>query len=197
MANQFDFKDDIVGNILFFTFRTVYPLVSQVLIAPQVILEVPFRNQFLAFKVIEGKQQVPHPKDGTKESDEVFLVVFAFNPRIRQRELLCQFIDHIYIALLILSVFRSIAVVIISELMQQDNTAGLSIAEQRNRSVHPFLQVSEADNVSKRLDGVQNTIGTAEGLNEAMHLQVFVYPESVQGGSIKAGEEHIHHDQQI
>lgn len=30
-----------------------------------------------------------------------------------------------------------------------------------------------------------------------MHLQVLVHPEGVQGGGVKAGEEHIHHDQQI
>ena len=81
--------------------------------------------------------------------------------------------------------------------MQQDNAAGLSVAKQRNGGIHPLLQVAETDDVAEGLDGVQNAVGAAKSLDEPVHLQVLVHPEGVQGGGVKAGEEHIHHDQQI
>ena len=34
-------------------------------------------------------------------------------------------------------------------------------------------------------------------MDQAVHLQILVYPQSVERGGIKAGQEHIDHDKQI
>ena len=81
--------------------------------------------------------------------------------------------------------------------MEQDNTAGFSVAEQRDRRVHALLQVTETDDVAKGFDGIQYPVRAAEGLDETVHFQVFIHPKGVQCGCVKAGKEHIYHDQQI
>ena len=123
--------------------------------------------------------------------------MLPLDPGFSQGELLRQFGDHIHIARLVLPILGGVAVVIIIELVQQDNTSRLLIAKQRNGGIYPLLQVAETDDISKGFDGIEDAVGAAESLNEPVHLQVLVHPESVQGGGIKTGEEHIHHDQQI
>ena len=49
LADQLNFKDDIIGNVLFLAFCTVYPLVPQILVAAQIVLQIPFGDDFLAF----------------------------------------------------------------------------------------------------------------------------------------------------
>ena len=51
--------------------------------------------------------------------------------------------------------------------------------------------------IAKGLDRIQYAVGPAECLNQAMRLQVLVYPESVQSSSIKAGQEHVYDQQQV
>lgn len=170
LADQFNLKNDVVGDVLFLALCTVYPLIPQILIPAQIILQVPLGDQFLPFELIKGQQQVAHPKDGSKEGDKLFLILLPLDPWFRQGELFRQFGDHIHIAWPALPILGGVAVVVIIELVQQDNAPGLSIAKQRNGGIHPLLQVAEADDVAEGLDGVQDAVGTAKGLDEAMHL---------------------------
>ena len=62
-----------------------------------------------------------------------------------------------------------IAVIIVVKLAHQDNAARIFIAEQRNGGVHPLLQVAEADDVAEGLNAVQNSVGSAERLNQTVH----------------------------
>ena len=125
------------------------------------------------------------------------MVLLAFNARFRQRELAGQFLDHIHIARLFLAVGSGIAVVVIPEFAQQHDAAGVFVAKEGDSRIHPLLQVAETDDVAEGLDRIQNTVGAAERLDQAVHFQVLVHPQGVQGGGVEAGEEHIHHDEQI
>ena len=57
------------------------------------------------------------------------------------------------------------------------------------------MEVTEADDVAVGFDGVEDAVGPGEGLKEAVHSEVFVYPEGVEGGCVKAGEKHVYDDQ--
>ena len=84
---------------------------------------------------------------------------------------------------------------IVLETAQQNNTAGAFIAKTGNRTVYSLLQIAETDDIAKRLDGVQDTVRAGKCLDKAVHFEVFVHPQRVQGRSVKAGQEHIDNDQ--
>lgn len=197
LADEFHLKDDVVGDVLLVALGPLQPLVPQILIPAQIVLQIPFLQQFLAGKLIKGGEQVAHAQNGAEQRNKLFLVLLAHNAGFRERELGGQFLDHIHIARLILAVGGGITVVIIPELAQQHNTAGVFVAKQGDGRIHPFLQVAETDDIAEGLDRIQDAVGAAEGLDQPVHFQVFIHPQGVQGGGVKAGEEHIHHDEQI
>ena len=80
---------------------------------------------------------------------------------------------------------------------QQDDASCLLVTEERDGSVHPLLQIAEADNVAEGFNAVQNAVGAAECLDQPVHLQVFIHPEGIESRSVKPGEEHVDHDQKI
>ena len=47
------------------------------------------------------------------------------------------------------------------------------------------------------LDGIQDTIGTRVCLDESVHFQVLVHPQSIQSSCIEAGQEHVDYNQQV
>ena len=89
------------------------------------------------------------------------------------------------------------SVVVILEGLQQHNTGSVLVAKERDGVIHPLLQIAEAYDVAKGLDAVQNTVGPAEGLDQTVHLQILVHPQRIERGGVKAGEEHIDHDQEV
>ena len=104
--------------------------------------------------------------------NEILLILFPLDPGLGQWELLCQFVDHVHIARLVLPILGGVAVVVIIELVQQDDAAGLPVAKQRNSRIHPLLQVAEADDVAEGLDGIQDAVGAAEGLDAVSYTHL-------------------------
>ena len=55
LPNQLDLEDKIIGNILgILIFTPSSPLIPEVLVSSQVILQIPLGNQFMTFEFIEG-----------------------------------------------------------------------------------------------------------------------------------------------
>ena len=108
-----------------------------------------------------------------------------------------QLLDHIYITRHRFAVCRLVAMIIVIELLQQHDTASIGITKHRNRAVHTLLQASKTYYIAERLNRVKNTVGTRKRLYQAVHFQVFVHPQRIHCGRIKACQEHIHDNQQI
>ena len=197
LADKFHLKDDVVGDVLFVALASLQPLVPQILVPAQIVLQIPLLQQFLAGKLIERGEQVAHAQNGAEQRNKLFLVLLAHNAGFRERELGGQFLDHIHIAGLVLAVGGGITIVIIPELAQQHDAAGVFVAKQGDGRIHPLLQIAETDDIAEGLDRIQDAVGAAERLDQPVHFQVFIHPQGVQGGGVKAGEEHIHHDEQI
>ena len=66
----------------------------------------------------------------------------------------------------------------------------IAVAEKFDGLVHLAFQVTEANHLAKTLLLVQHTVGTAEGLQQAMVLHVFVNIECVEFLAVKASKEH-------
>ena len=71
---------------------------------------------------------------------------------------------------------------------------GLGAREKSNGGVDAVLLVPEVEDVAVGLGRVENAVGTGEGLDQAMMLEVLVDVECVEELCVKAGEEHIHDD---
>ena len=56
LPNQFHLEHHIIRDVLFgFIMLLIAPFISQVLIAAQVILQIPFRDQLVALEIIKGR----------------------------------------------------------------------------------------------------------------------------------------------
>ena len=154
-------------------------------------------DQLFPCEIIKRAEKIPHPQHSAEQQDEVTLILFADDGRLREREPLEQLLNHIDVTGLILALFIDIAVVIILEPLEQHYAAGFSVAEERDRVLDALLQTTEAHDIAESLDFVQNTIGAGECLYQAMIFQILVHPEGIQRGRVKAGEEHIDHDQEV
>ena len=198
LTNQLDFKHHVVSDVLFLPVAPpLAPFVAQILIPPEVVLQVPLGQQLFPRKLVERRKQIAHPKDRPKKRDKMLLILFSLHARLGKRKVGFQLRYHFHIAGVRLMRRIDIAVIIVVKLAHQDNAACIFIAEQRNGGVHPFLQVAETDDVAKGLDTVQNSVGAAECLNQPVHPQVFVNPQRVERGCVKSGQEHIDHDQKV
>ena len=151
LTDEFHLKNDVVGDVLLVALAPLQPVVPQVLVPAQIVLQISLVQQFLLGKLIEGGEQVAHPQDGTEQGDKRLLVLLAFNAWVGQRELGGQFLDHIHVAGLVLAVGSGIAVVVIPELAQQHDTAGIFVAKEGDGRIHPLLQVAETDDVAEGL----------------------------------------------
>ena len=133
LLDKFDFKDNIVRDILFFAaWFTVFPLISQVLIATKVVLKVSLAQNLISSKFIKGSQQVPHPQNCTEQYDKFLLLLFTRDTLLRQRELSRQLLDHIPIARMILPVAIFVTEVVILIAPHQHDAARFLISEKRD-----------------------------------------------------------------
>ena len=87
-----------------------------------------------------------------------------------------------------------IAVYII--VIKQSGKVALCLTAFRLSLIH-ILQISKTYNISKGLDGIQNTVGTGKCLYQPVHFQILVYPQRIHGCSIKPCKKHIYYDQNI
>ena len=69
---------------------------------------------------------------------------------------------------MVFSLLVHITVVVVRIFAQQNDAASIFISKQRNCRIHPLLQVAEADDVAEGLDGIQDAVGAAESLDEAV-----------------------------
>ena len=72
-------------------------------------------------------------------------------------------------------------------LISKDSEALLSI----------LFQIAEANNVTTVLYGIQYSVRTTICLQQAVQLQVLIYPKRVQRLGIESSEEHAHHNQDV
>lgn len=71
---------------------------------------------------------------------------------------------------------------------------GLGAGEEGDGFVHVVLLSAEVEDVSVGFGGVEDAVGAAEGLDEAMVAEGFVHVEGVEVFGVEAGEEHIDDD---
>ena len=90
-----------------------------------------------------------------------------------------------------------ISLKIVLEAPQEYNPTCFFIPKEGNRIIYPLLQVAEADNIAKGLDGIENAICAGKRLDKTVHFEVFVYPQGIQCCGVKACQKHIDHDQKI
>ena len=73
----------------------------------------------------------------------------------------------------------------------------IAVAEKFDGLVHLAFQVTEANHLTETLLLVQHTVGTAESLQQAMVLHVFVNIESVEFLAVKASKEHTDNQAEV
>ena len=79
-------------------------------------------------------------------------------------------------------------------LVDQPDLAGLVrlyTGEERDGGVDAILLLAEVEDVAVGLGRVENAVGTREGLDQAVVLEVLVDIERVEVHGIEAGEEHV------
>ena len=81
--------------------------------------------------------------------------------------------------------------------LQQYDAARVFVTKQGNRIISLFFQVAKTNDIAKGLNRIQNAVGARKSLNQSVMAQVLIHPQSVQSGGIKAGQEHVHHQEQI
>ena len=104
--------------------------------------------------------------------------------------------NQVFIAVVVFAVLV-IAIVIGFIVFQQNDTTRIAVTKQGNGFVGFLLQIAEADNVAVCLYGVQDTVCARERLYQAVHDKVFIHPERIQRGSVKARQEHIYDNQDV
>ena len=198
LFDQFDFKDDIIGDILFFSGGlAVFPFIANVLIPAEIILQVSFRKNLISCELIKRGQQVAHTQDGAKQNHEFPLLLFAGNAFLREGKFCGQFFYHIGVAGMVFSFVILVAVIIILIAAHQYNAARIFITKEGNGFICALLQAAEADNVTEGLDGIQDAVCAGKSLNQPVHFQVFVHPQRVERGGVKACQKHIYHNEKI
>ena len=75
--------------------------------------------------------------------------------------------------------------------------AVFGVAEEGEGVLGCLFEVAEAHDVAGGLERVEDSVGAAVCLYQAVHFQVFVYPEGVDGLGVEAGEEHVHDNEQV
>ena len=126
--------------------------------------------------------------DITESEDKLLLIVLALKIvhevrfGIMLQEVLCQFL---------------IVTLHLIEGLTHDVFQGGAIAEQLDRLVHLAFQVTKANHLTETLLLVKHTVGTAESLQQAMILHVFVNIESVEFLAVKASKEHTDNQAEV
>ena len=90
-----------------------------------------------------------------------------------------------------------IAEIVILIAAQQGNAARFLIAEKGKSIVGALLQIAEAYDIAAYLDGIENAVCAGISLNQPVHFQILVHPQGIQRRRIKAGQEHVDHNQQV
>ena len=69
--------------------------------------------------------------------------------------------------------------------------------EKGDGGIDGVLLLAEVEDIAVGLGAVEHAVGAGEGLNQPVVLEVLVHIERVQVFGIKAGEQHVHHDDDV
>ena len=78
-----------------------------------------------------------------------------------------------------------ITVIIIFVAFEYADSPRVPVAKERNGIVRVLLQVKETYGIAKRLDGIQDSVGSRKRLHETVLLQIFIHPKGVERGGVK------------
>ena len=116
--------------------------------------------------------------------------------QLAERIFLQKFLSQFLISCLMFPILF-VAIVIFLKGSHQNNAVGISIAEKPEAPVGGFYEIAETNDVATILIGIQNTVGSAESLQQSMHSQILVHPERIETFCVKARQEHSYHNEQI
>jgi len=142
-------------------------------------------------------QHVFHPQIFAKQFGEGLFICLFFNGG-RVGKACFQFLDHVQKATPSFAgrrIGKAFHVFLVA--LFQHHVLGVLVTEQGNGVDGGLLQVPKGNDIAEGLGGVKNTVGAGVGLNQPVEAQVFVHEQGVQGGGVKAGQEHAYHNQQI
>src|SRR5699024_468047 len=171
-------------------------LLVYVVVCTGIVLKINLGQNLMPHKTIKRRQDIPQAQNVAEQNDEILFVLLSQNG-LSQREALHQLLDPLLIPLLFLALVVGVAKIVIFIGLQQDDAARILIAKQRDGFIGFFFQIPETDNIAEGFDRIQDAVGPGKCLDQAMHLQIFVYPKGIQSGGIKASQEHIDHQQKI
>ncbi len=200
LFDELNLKGQIIVDIHHIAFGMMAVFLIQVEVNGLVVLLCKIGNivLFVFFKTVEGVEQINHPQIRAKEPDKLFLFFLSNQWHIcRVGEELLERFCNLGKADMFLSVLVGIAVDIVVVRFKQHDITSVLIAKERDGIIGLLLQIAEANDVTKLLDGIEDTVRAAVGLHQSMLTQVLVHPEGVEGRCVKTGKEHIDHNQHI
>ena len=80
--------------------------------------------------------------------------------------------------------------------LYHDNATNHQVTNEPVIGIDAIREMFTAE-FAEYLDGIENAVCARIGLNQAVHFQVFIHPQRIQRRGVKAGQEHIDHDQQV
>src|SRR5699024_5057434 len=96
---------------------------------------------------------------------------------------------------IIYRIHKEFAVVVIR--LQDNYVIRLSITKACNSLLNLIVQVAVADNIARCLLRAKNPISARKCLDKAMAAQILIHIQRVECRGIKAGKEHVDHDDKI
>ena len=158
------------------------PLLVEIDVQALVVLQVAQAQHIFVGEIVEGLQDVAQPQDRAEQGEEIFLRLFS-DDFLAQGEPLEQLRDLLGVCSEIFRIW-----------FKHHRALGVLVPEQSQGVIHLLPQIAEADDVAEGLHRVQDAVGAAERLHQAMLLQVLVHPQGVERRGVEAGEQHVHHD---
>ena len=155
---------------------------------------MPVRKDFLALKLVKGREDVDGLQEAAKQSNKPLFCLFP-NDGFSLWELLLELFHQFLVSITVLALLCVISIVVGQEVFEDDNRACIFVSKQGNCIICGLLEVPETNNITKGLDRVQYPVCPGKCLYQSMLFQVLIHKESVQGGGIKASQEHIDHNQ--
>ena len=185
LLDELDFEHDVVVDDFSVAVAVARVLVAQPQVDAGVVLPLSLGEWVVAVEVVEGREDVLQPQDRTEQLDEVLLRLLPHD-LLPDREVREQFGDLV-----------DVLAVVVAVRFQQDDAAGILVAEQLQRGVRLFLEVAEGDDVAVGLHRVEDAVRARVRLDQSVGAQVLVDEQRVQRRRVEAGEEHVHHDDQV
>ena len=184
LFEQLDLEDEVVvddGGL----FLVLAPFLVKVGVDAAVVLLVARGQRVILLEFVEGHEHVAQAQYRAEEANESLFGLFP-EYQLSERELADELVEALAVLRQVLGIW-----------LEQNDASGISVAEEADGVVDTVLEIAEADDVAVGLYRVQDAIGAAERLDEAVVLEVLVNPKRVERLGIEAGEEHVDHDDHV